>query len=103
MVDDIVDGRFVPLLRFVQFAGIGQQKFFHLIVVYLPEGRDFIHLVDGFDKFRELYVFGRNDDIVHEGLRKIDLEGLGLRADLILNGNPKEYLKNVTGSHGLED
>ena len=24
-------------------------------------------------------------------------------ADLILNGNPKEYLKNVTGSHGLED
>ena len=23
-------------------------------------------------------------------------------ADLILNGNPKEYLKNVTGSHGLE-
>ena len=24
-------------------------------------------------------------------------------ADLILNGNPKEYLKNVTESHGLED
>ena len=24
-------------------------------------------------------------------------------ADLTLNGNPKEYLKNVTGSHGLED
>ena len=24
-------------------------------------------------------------------------------ADLILNGNPKEYLKNVTGSHRLED
>ena len=24
-------------------------------------------------------------------------------ADLILNGDPKEYLKNVTGSHGLED
>ena len=24
-------------------------------------------------------------------------------ADLILNGNPEEYLKNVTGSHGLED
>ena len=23
-------------------------------------------------------------------------------AELILNGNPKEYLKNVTGSHGLE-
>ena len=23
-------------------------------------------------------------------------------ADLILNGNPEEYLKNVTGSHGLE-
>ena len=23
--------------------------------------------------------------------------------DLILNGNPKEYLKNVAGSHGLED
>ena len=24
-------------------------------------------------------------------------------ADLILNGYPEEYLKNVTGSHGLED
>ena len=24
-------------------------------------------------------------------------------AVLILNGNPEEYLKNVTGSHGLED
>ena len=24
-------------------------------------------------------------------------------ADLILNGDPKEYLKNVAGSHGLED
>ena len=23
--------------------------------------------------------------------------------DLILNGDPKEYLKNVTESHGLED
>ena len=24
-------------------------------------------------------------------------------ADLILNGDPKESLKNVAGSHGLED
>ena len=24
-------------------------------------------------------------------------------AELILNGNPEEYLKNVTGNHGLED
>ena len=24
-------------------------------------------------------------------------------ADLILNGDPEEYLKNVFGSHGLED
>ena len=24
-------------------------------------------------------------------------------ADLIPNGNPEEYLKNVAGSHGLED
>ena len=24
-------------------------------------------------------------------------------ADLILNGNPEEYLKNAAGSHGLED
>ena len=24
-------------------------------------------------------------------------------ADLILNGDPKEYLKNVIGSYGLED
>ena len=24
-------------------------------------------------------------------------------ADLILNGNPEEYLKKVAGSHGLED
>ena len=24
-------------------------------------------------------------------------------ADLILNSNPKEYLKNADGSHGLED
>ena len=24
-------------------------------------------------------------------------------ADLILNGNPEKYLKNVNGSHGLED
>ena len=24
-------------------------------------------------------------------------------ADLILNGNPKEYLRNVAGSHELED
>ena len=24
-------------------------------------------------------------------------------ADLILNGNPEEYLKNVVGGHGLED
>ena len=24
-------------------------------------------------------------------------------ADLILNGDPEEYLKNVTRSHGLED
>ena len=24
-------------------------------------------------------------------------------ADLILNGDPERYLKNVTGSHGLED
>ena len=24
-------------------------------------------------------------------------------ADLILNGDPKEYLKNATGNHGLED
>ena len=24
-------------------------------------------------------------------------------ADLILNGNPEEYLKNVAGIHGLED
>ena len=23
-------------------------------------------------------------------------------ADLILNGDPEEYLKNMTGSHGLE-
>ena len=23
--------------------------------------------------------------------------------DLILNGDPEEYLKNATGSHGLED
>ena len=24
-------------------------------------------------------------------------------AELILNGNPKEYLKNAAGGHGLED
>ena len=24
-------------------------------------------------------------------------------SDLILNGEPEEYLKNVVGSHGLED
>ena len=24
-------------------------------------------------------------------------------ADLILNGDPAEYLKNATGNHGLED
>ncbi len=24
-------------------------------------------------------------------------------ADLILNGDPEKYLRNVTGSHGLED
>ncbi len=24
-------------------------------------------------------------------------------ADLILNGDPKEYLKNANGNHGLED
>ena len=24
-------------------------------------------------------------------------------ADLILNGDPEEYLKNVAGSHGLDD
>ena len=24
-------------------------------------------------------------------------------ADLILNGDPEKYLKNVAGSHGLED
>ena len=24
-------------------------------------------------------------------------------ADLILNGNPEEYLRNVAGRHGLED
>ena len=24
-------------------------------------------------------------------------------ADLILNGDPEEYLKNVTGSHGVKD
>ena len=24
-------------------------------------------------------------------------------ADLILNGDPKEYLRNAAGSHGLED
>ena len=24
-------------------------------------------------------------------------------ADMILNGNPEEYLKNAAGSHGLED
>ncbi len=24
-------------------------------------------------------------------------------ADLILNGDPKEYLKNAAGSHGIED
>ena len=24
-------------------------------------------------------------------------------AELILNGNPKEYLRNAAGSHGLED
>ncbi len=24
-------------------------------------------------------------------------------AELILKGNPKEYLKNAAGSHGLED
>ena len=24
-------------------------------------------------------------------------------ADLILNGDPEEYVKNVAGSHGLED
>ena len=24
-------------------------------------------------------------------------------AELILNGEPKEYLKNVAGSHGVED
>ena len=24
-------------------------------------------------------------------------------ADLILNGDPEEYLKNADGSHGLED
>ena len=31
------------------------------------------------------------------------LLGLTGYADLILNGDPEGYLKNVTGSHGLED
>ena len=40
--------------------------------------------------------------------RKISIDCTGVEdalgyADLILNGDPEEYLKNVTGSHGLED
>ena len=44
--------------------------------------------------------------------RKISIDCTGVEdtldvtmayADLILNGNLEEYLKNVTGSHGLED
>ena len=35
------------------------------------------------------------DDLIYNDL-------LGY-ANLILNGDPEEYLKNVTGSHGLED
>ena len=32
----------------------------------------------------------------------VDNDPLGY-VDLILNGDPEEYLKNVTGRHGLED
>ena len=40
--------------------------------------------------------------------RKISIDGTGVEdaldyADLILNGDPEEYLKNVAGSHRLED
>ena len=34
--------------------------------------------------------------------QRSELDYLG-DADLILNGDPEEYLKNVAGSHGLED
>lgn len=44
----------------------------------------------------------------HDGLRQTVLDHLIYNdplayAELILNGEPKEYLKNVAGSHGLED
>ena len=49
---------------------------------------------------------GRKVSIDCTGITELDYliynDPLGY-ADLILNGNLEEYLKNVTGSHGLED
>ena len=37
-------------------------------------------------------------------MKPYDILAIGeLNVDLILNGHPEEYLKNVAGSHGLED
>ncbi|UQK43039.1 DUF6061 family protein [Faecalibacterium sp. I3-3-89] len=35
--------------------------------------------------------------------RRLCVQNLINKADLILNGDPEKYLKTVTGSHGLED
>ena len=49
-----------------------------------------------------VHIWWNNNDAVITKVNLIYNDPLGY-ADLILNGDPEKYLKNVNGSHGLED
>ncbi len=49
-----------------------------------------------------------DDSVGHDSLQQTELDYLIYNnplayVELILNGEPEEYLRNVAGSHGLED
>ena len=55
----------------------------------------------------ELLLRGREDELDVTMAQRSELDYLIYNdplgyADLILNGDPEEYLKNMAGSHGLE-
>ena len=61
---------------------------------------------DGF--VLSIYTPTVEDTVAHTMQQRSELDWLIYNdplayAELILNGEPEEYLKNVAGSHGLED
>ena len=55
----------------------------------------------------ELLLRGREDELDVTMAQRLELDYLIYNdpigyAELILNGDPEEYLKNMAGSHGLE-